>query len=383
MANYSTIQAAIDAGTTNMTVLRNHSRNDDSTTTYATGIDWFKFNNVVVSNIYSSGNSWLGFGANTEQLRVNRRDCAVWDEFSETGTIGHCRFYKFTWKGTSAYSSSYESVDSYQQYFDVFLFDTGQILLRFFKVPTSSFDGTKQLVCGSQTVNYSVTAGTPIEYTFTPSDADAGTGWSVGTDRPVIGYFKPSGNAILTLSNYVAGGGDSLFWIADIPENTSLNLYTKVNNGAWKQVRSNGGMIDGLPSGACTLQIKAEMTTTDNTKSPKLTGLSIRNSTDKKILVLTSAPPNFSSAIGNMTVNYDGLGGLSGLGGPTAPFSGAFTPTGLTWKGHQNDEEHINVSMSATAGTTLITYHSAQNDNEHLSVSFTGATVTLTDVHDL
>lgn len=382
MANYATIQAAIDAGTTNMTVLRNHSRNDDGTTTYATGIDWFKFNNVVVSNIYSSGNSWLGFGTSAEQLRVNRRDCAVWDEFSETGTIGHCRFYKFTWKGTSAYSSSYESVDSYQQYFDVFLFDTGQILLRFFKVPTSSFDGTKQLVCGSETVNYSVTAGTPVGYTFTPSDASAGTGWSVGTDRPVTGYFKTSGNAILTLSNYVAGGGDSLFWIADVPENTSLNLYTKVNSGSWKQVRSNGGVIADLPSSACTLQIKVEMTTTDNTATPRLTGLSIRSSADKKILILTpTMPSDLKGAVGNISVSYDGLGGLAGTGGPSAAFVGTFVPSGMTYRPNPYVEEHIEVSASANVVLTAITYADTQ-ETEHIEVSV-AATVTLTDIHDL
>jgi len=379
VANYATIQAAIDAGTTNMTVLRNNSKNDDGTTTYATGIDWFKFNNATVSNIYSSGNSWIGFGASSEQLKVNRRDCAVWYEWSETGTIGNCRFYKFRWRGYSHYSAT---DNASLQEFEFFLFDTGQILLHFFTVPTSNFSGTNQLTCGSTSVNYSVTAGTPVEYTFTPSDASAGTGWSVGTDRPVTGYYKTSGNAILTLSNYVAGGGDSLFWVANVPENTSLNLYTKVNSGSWKQVRSNGGAIADLPSGACTLQIKAEMSTTDNTVTPSLTGLSIRSSADKKILILTPSLPNFSSAVGNMTVSYDGLGGLVGAGGPSSAFVGTFTPSGLTWKGHQNDEEHIEIGVAANVVLVSITSHNAQEPAEHIEIGI-AATVTLTNIHDL
>lgn len=378
MANYATIQAAIDAGTTNMTVLRNNSKNDDGTTTYTTGIDWFKFNNVVVSNIYSSGNSWIGFGASSEQLKVNRRDCAVWYEWSETGVIGHCRFYKFRWRGYSYYGAT---DNASLQEFEFFLFDTGQILLRFFTVPTSNFSGTNQLVCGSQTVGYSVTSGIPVEYTFTPTDA-TGTSWSVGTDRPVTGYFKPSGNAFLTLSNYVAGGGDSLFWLAEVPENTSLNLYTKVNSGSWKQVRSNGGAIADLPNSACTLQIKVEMATTDNTKSPKLTELSIRSSADKKILILTpTMPSDLKGAVGNISVSYDGLGGLAGIGGPTAAFVGTFTPSGMTYRPNPNAEEHIEVSASANVVLTAITYADTQ-ETEHIEISV-AATVTLTDIHDL
>ena len=380
MANYSTIQAAIDAGITNMTVLRNHSRNDDGTTTYATGIDWFKFNNVVVSNIYSSGNSWIGFGASSEQLKVNRRDCAVWYEYSETGTIGRCRFYKFRWRGYSYYSAT--DAASLQE-FEFFLFDTGQILLRFFTVPTSNFNGTNALVCGSATTSYSATAGTPCEYTFTPSDASAGTGWSVGTDRPVTGYYKLSGNAIFTLANFAPSGGESLFWDAETPEDTSLQMYTKVNNGSWRQVSANAGAIQGLPSsGTCTLYIKAELATTDNTATPTLKSVSIRGSADNKILVLTpTLPSDLRGNVGNMSVSYDGLGGLQGRGGPSAAFVGTFTPSGMTYRPNPYVEEHIEVSASANVVLTAITYADTQA-TEHVEVSV-AARVVLTDIHDL
>ena len=380
MANYSTIQATIDAGITNMTVLRNNSKNDDGTTTYATGIDWFKFNGVTVSNIYSSGNSWIGFGASSEQLKVNRRDCAVWYEYSETGTIGYCRFYKFRWRGYSYYSST--DAASLRE-FEFFLFDTGQILLRFFTVPTSNFNGTNALVCGSATTSYSATAGTPCEYTFTPSDASAGTGWSVGTDRPVTGYYKLSGNAIFTLANFAPSGGESLFWDAETPEDTSLQMYTKVNNGSWRQVSANAGAIQGLPSsGTCTLYIKAELATTDNTKSPQLKSVSIRGTADKKILVLTpTLPSDLRSNVGNMSVSYDGLGGLQGRGGPASSFTGTFTPTPMAWRPNPYVEEHIEVSASANVVLTAITYADTQ-ETEHVEVSV-AATVTLTDIHDL
>ena len=46
MASYTSLQAAINAGITNMTATRNNSANDDSTDTIATGITWFYFNSV-------------------------------------------------------------------------------------------------------------------------------------------------------------------------------------------------------------------------------------------------------------------------------------------------------------------------------------------------
>lgn len=381
MANYTRLQAAIDAGTTNMTTVFSGSRIDGGYGTIQTGIDWFKFNGATLESVYIHGNSFLGFNGTSDNFYVNERDASVWEFYTETGTIGHCKFYKMRWVGHAYWSSSYSPTAADRLEWDLFLFDTGQMFLNYYKVPTSYFTNTNGIRADSN-VTFSTSSGTACEFTFTPSDTSTGRGWSVGTDRPAVEIYKNAGNAILTLSNYVAGGGDSLFWIADVPEDTSLNLYTKVNSGSWKQVRSNGGVIADLPSGACTLQIKAEMATTDNTVTPKLTGLSIRNSADKKILILTpTMPSDLRGNVGNMSVSYDGLGGLRGVGGPSSAFVGTFTPASMTWRPNPNEEEHIEVSASANVVLTAITYANTQ-ETEHVEVSV-AATVTLTDVHDL
>lgn len=379
MANYSILQQAIDAGISNMTVLRNNSKNDDGTTTYATGIDWFKFNNVTVSNIYSSGNSWIGLGVSSEQLKVNRRDCAVWYEYKETGQVGIYKFFKFRWVGYSQYN---QTSSSYSQAFDMFLFETGHIFLNYYTVPTSNNNGTNALVCGSLTVSYTTTASTPCEFTFTPSDAATGTGWSVSTDRPPVDLpYKPSGNAVFTVSNYAKGGSDTISWTGTTPTGTSLRLYTKVNNGSYAEV-TNGGSIPGLPNnGTCTLYVKAELATTDQWATPSLSQIIINSNADKKVLVLTTALPNFSSAVGNMSVSYDGLGGLQGTGGPSEAFTGTFTPSGLTWKGHQNDEEHIEITINPSMWLRLVVYYDTYEE-EHAEITIT-ANVVLTDIHDL
>ena len=378
MADYITLQDAIDAGITNMTVLRNNSGNDDGTSTYATGIDWFKFNNVTVSNIYSSGNSWIGLGASSEQLKVNRQDCKVWYEYKETGTIGITRFFKFRWVGYSYYS---QTGSAYLQGFDVFLLETGQIFLNFYQVPTSNYSGTNSLVANS-TVTFSITAGTPCEYTFTPSDATTGTGFTVSTERPDIDVgYKSSGTAVFTL-NYTVSGNDTLIWTATVPEDTSIVMATSVNGGSYTNI-TNNSVISGLPSvgTSCTLRVRATLSTSDTAKTPMLNQVRIASDADKQILVLGLAVPNISSAIGDVGIAYDGLAGLRGRGGPVAAFDEDYTPTGLTWKGHQNEEEHIEMSMSANVNLRQVTYYNTQ-ETEHIEMSMS-ATVTLTHINDL
>ena len=62
-----------------MQILRDNSLNDDGTDTVA-GVDWFKFRETVATNFYVSGNTWIGIGQNSEQLKISRRDARlIWD----------------------------------------------------------------------------------------------------------------------------------------------------------------------------------------------------------------------------------------------------------------------------------------------------------------
>jgi len=101
-------------------------------------------------------------------------------------------------------------------------------------------------------------------------------------------------------------------------------------------------------------------------------------------LKLIMNTPNFSSAVGDIIVNYDGLGGLRGYGGPTSAFSKSFTPSNLTWKGNQNDAEHIKLnSISTTITLKPLLVWNAQVNKEHISFVSISATATLTDIHEL
>ena len=102
--NYNSVEEILSAETANMTVIRDNSKNDDGTDT-VTGVSWFNFKGKVASTIYVSGNSWLGFGASSEHLKVNRRDGAMYYLYREEGTLyNHYRFLKIRFSGYTSYS---------------------------------------------------------------------------------------------------------------------------------------------------------------------------------------------------------------------------------------------------------------------------------------
>lgn len=387
MATYTSLQAAIDAGTTNMTAVRNNSGNDDGTDTVASGITWFYFNSKQVTNLYVSGNSWIGFGESSEQLKVNRRDAKVLYEWTETGTIGTNEFFKLRWCGYSAYS---QTADAYAQQFDVFLFDNGQIYLNWFKVPTSSFDGINALVCGSTTTSFTATAGTAGEWTFTPTDSAAGTGWSVATGRPnLVVNHKASGSAIYTVHGITGTAASStIAWTEDKPTGASVAVSVSTDGISYSAV-TNGGQF--LPPGSynnVTAYIKVELATTDATLTPTVSSLhlALQTAEDTYNIILEMEPlQRFESAAGPITVAYNGGGTLVGDGGAVLAFTQTFTPTGLVPKPHQNDVEHIEISSIVATGTlTKINYtDTAAQDQGHIEIASITATGTLTKVSDI
>lgn len=157
--NYNSVQEIIDAGITNMTVIRNNSKQDDGVDTM-TGVDWFTFNGTVASSIYVSGNAFIGFGANVKHLRVNGRDCAMWYMYREEGTLfNYYRFLKIRWCGYTQYN--YTST-SYLMTYDVILWDTGDISLHMVDLPTSNWDGAFSLL----DVTYTAPSSTLPDVTF-------------------------------------------------------------------------------------------------------------------------------------------------------------------------------------------------------------------------
>lgn len=137
MANYNSVEEIV-AGVANATQLRTNSKQDDGVDTI-TGVDWFSYAGIACTSLYASGNSWIGLGRSQEDLKVNRRDAAMWNLWREEGTIGAVRFIRIRWSGYTAYNST--STSALLTY-DVILFDTGDIQLYIVDIPTSNYSGT-------------------------------------------------------------------------------------------------------------------------------------------------------------------------------------------------------------------------------------------------
>lgn len=163
--NYNSIDEILSVGISNMTAIRSNTKQDDGSD-LITGVDWFSFNGTVVNAIYANGNSYIGFGSNTEHLKVNRRDGAMYSLYREEGTLfGYYRFLKIRWVGYSNYSYT---GSSYALTYDVILWDTGDISLHMVSIPTIANDGTYSLV-GESTYAYTVSSSFP-DVTFTKTD---------------------------------------------------------------------------------------------------------------------------------------------------------------------------------------------------------------------
>ena len=197
MANYNSVQEILDAGITNMTCTRNNSKQDDGVD-QLTGADWLSYMGNAVATIYVSGNTFLGFGSNTEHLKVDRRDTAMWYLYREEGTLyNYYNFIKIRWSGFSAYG---QTSASYKLTYDVILFDTGDIMLHMVDIPTSNNDGVYSLVAGN-TYSYTVSTAQP-DVTFYKQQAG---GFEVKNEIAAIQvpfdkkYLIRSGSTLMTV----------------------------------------------------------------------------------------------------------------------------------------------------------------------------------------
>jgi len=138
--NYNSINEIFAAGTTNMQILRNNTKQDDGSDTVE-GVSWFSFGDYTsVSSISVNGNSYFSFGNSwDENLKVNRRDCAMYYLYREEGTLYNLyKFLKIRWCGYSYWNST--SSENLMEY-DVILWDTGDISLHMVTFPTVDNSG--------------------------------------------------------------------------------------------------------------------------------------------------------------------------------------------------------------------------------------------------
>ena len=139
MANYETIEELV-AGVSNATKLVDNTNYDENSYTISGLPEFVKYKGVSVSTIYANGNSWIGFDAESEHFKFNRRDAAMYNLWTEEGALlGTYSFFRVRWGGVCKYNSY---GNPYFQTFDLIIFDTGDVMFYAVDIPTSYYDGT-------------------------------------------------------------------------------------------------------------------------------------------------------------------------------------------------------------------------------------------------
>lgn len=236
MVDYGTVDEILET-TENMTFIRNNSLNDDGTDV-VTGVDWFQFNGKAATKLYVSGNSWVGIGENAEQLKIVRRDADLMTLRREEGTLwGTYRFLRIRWEGYSVHNNR---TDATRLVWDMVLFDTGDICLRFETIPTnSSYLASSSLVVGGGTIEFVPLSGKVIS--FKPED-EAGKSFDFKDHAPV--FLDPYNRRYL-----LTDAAGSLYTVAEGA------LQKLVETELTAEVFENYGVQD-IPAGDLLLTLK-------------------------------------------------------------------------------------------------------------------------------
>ena len=148
--------------TTGMTAVVSNKKHDDDVVSVA-GVNWFTYAGKTASTIYVSGNNFIGFGQNAEQLKIWRRDGAIYYVYRQEGTLtSGKRFLKIRVEGYVYYSST---SSSYALKYEVFLIEGQTLFVNVIQRPTSSsHTGTSSITDGKTTtsLNISVSSTVPI-----------------------------------------------------------------------------------------------------------------------------------------------------------------------------------------------------------------------------
>lgn len=210
--------------TSGMTAV-NSAYNDDSYYS-VTGISGFKFNNKSGATIYVSSNHYIGFGSNTEHIKILRRDgCSTYIR-RQSGTFDDgTSFVKIRFEGYTAYNNR---VTATRLIYELFILSNNDMFLNMITTPTnSSYIGTSALVSSTTTdlVLHDGSGGGPV-VSFYHKDS-YGYNWDVKyADYETADSYTPL---------YLVRQGDTIFTVVDgalaeVPE-TELTAAVFVEYG--------------------------------------------------------------------------------------------------------------------------------------------------------
>ena len=179
--------------------------NDDGT--YSTeGRSDFKFNGITASTIYVSSNHWIGFGANSEQLRILRRDGCSTELYRQTGeTTNGLQFLKIRFEGYTVYS---QRIEANRLIYELFLLSNNDMFLNVIQTPINSNIGYSELVCNGKNISLTLADGTGAgcQVSFYHQDSE-GKEWDIcyamyeETDQFSYAYLMKQADTYYTITD--------------------------------------------------------------------------------------------------------------------------------------------------------------------------------------
>lgn len=146
--------------TAGMTAIVSNTKHDDDVVSVS-GVDWFTYAGKTASTIYVSGNNFIGFGQNAEQLKIWRRDGAIYYVYRQEGTLtSGKRFLKIRVEGYVYFSST---SSSYALKYELFLIEGQTLFINVVQVPTdNSYTGASSITDGNNTTNLNISVSSTV-----------------------------------------------------------------------------------------------------------------------------------------------------------------------------------------------------------------------------
>ena len=237
--------------TTGMTAIVNNTKHDDDVVS-VTGVDWFTYAGKTTSTIYVSGNNFIGFGQNAEQLKIWRRDGAIYYVYRQEGTLtSGKRFLKIRVEGYVYYSST---SSSYALKYEVFLIEGQTLFINVVQRPTSSsYTGTSSITDGKTTtsLNISVSSTVPISILV----KNAGVSQTVSYEKFVDKYVTG-----ITVSKMP---DKTTYYQGELFDSTGLEVSKTYSDGASEVIMDYElSEFDSSSAGAKTITVTASGKTT-------------------------------------------------------------------------------------------------------------------------
>lgn len=212
--------------TAGMTAVVNNKKHDDDVVS-VTGVDWFTYAGKTASTIYVSGNNFIGFGQNAEQLKICRRDGAVYYIYRQEGVLDSGKkFLKIRVEGYTHYSIT--SATSALKY-EIFLIEGQTLFINVIQVPiNSSYIGTSSITDGSTTTTLNITTSSTVPIYILVKNA--GSAQEVSYEK--YSDMSITGISVTTLPN------KTTYYQKELFDSTGMIVTTTTNDGNTVEISS-------------------------------------------------------------------------------------------------------------------------------------------------